>query len=175
MWVRDEHMDVDVTAAVTWSASDSSFSDCPTSSSVAIVASPGVIRPVRRGSVSIHVCNASGHRVALHAYAVDPAGPAVPLAPYVGGLVSEANGATPIVGAVVEIIDGGVDTGKTDTTRVNGTYFIEHIRMGMPFTVRASKPGYLSAESRHPGFVDNESGSPQPSNLPLRLTKAPAT
>jgi len=165
---------VDVTTSATWSVADSNLSDGLAASSSARVASPGVIIPLRQGNIAIHVRYLGERSVATHTYAVDPAAPAVPLAPYLTGFVSEVDGMSAIAGVRVEIVDGDYDSGKSATTLINGYYFIEHLRMARSFTVRASKSGYLTSEATHPGFADGGSGDPEPSSLHFRLTRASA-
>jgi hypothetical protein len=173
MWIRNEG-EVDVTALATWYAADSNLSDGLTPSSVAKVSSPGRITPVQPGNVSIHVRYLADHTTAPHSYAVDRAAPAVALAPCLMGFVSEADGTTPIEGALVEIIDGAGMAGRSDTTRVNGYYFIEHVRMATPMEVRASKAGYVTSVGTHPGITDDALGYPYPSFLHFRLSRIPA-
>lgn len=140
-----------------------------------LVAGPDHTRPTRQ---RLHPRALSLSRTAFggptHTYAVDPAAPAVALAPYLTGFVSEADGATPVEGALVEIIDGASMVGRSDTTRVNGYYFIEHVRMATPMEVRASKTGYVPSVGTHPGVTDNALGYPDPSFLHFRLSRIPA-
>jgi hypothetical protein len=165
---------IDVTGSATWVVADSNLSDELTPSSVAMVAAPGRIVPLRQGNISIHVRSPTvqvAHVVAPHTYAVDPAAPAIALAPDLSGFVFEVDGFTLIPDVRVEIVDGGIDTGKYDQTRVNGAYFLEHLRMGVPLTVRASKPGYVASTQTHPGIVDDSSGYPEPNFLHFRLAR----
>jgi hypothetical protein len=173
MWTRDRGT-IDVTASATWSVADSSLSDGLTASSIAAVSSPGIIAPVRQGNISIHVRYLTDHAVAPHTYAIDPTASAIPLAPDLTGFVSEVDGTTPIAGVLIEIIDGAYNSGKTATTLANGYYFIEHLRMASPLTVRASKSGYSTSVGTHPGIVDDASGFPEPNYLHFRLTRMSA-
>jgi hypothetical protein len=164
---------IDVTDSATWMVADSNLSDGLPPSSVAMVAAPGRIVPLRQGNIAIHVRSPTvlGQVVAPHTYAVDPAARAIALAPNLFGFVFEEDGFTVISNVRVEIVDGGIDTGKYDQTRVNGAYFIEHLRMGAPLTVRASKPGYVASTQTHPGIVDDSSGYPEPNSLHFRLAR----
>lgn len=143
---------VDVTAVAGWSPSADPFSDVETT--VATVAAPGVIVPLRPGDISIRVRYFKASQLALHSYAVDPSAPPIPLANYLSGSVRDVIASTPIEGAKVEII-GGPDTGKSDQTRINGYFAIHHMRMGVPITFRASKTGYAPATGTHPGITDD--------------------
>ena len=163
-----------MTNLVTWSVADSALSDGLTPSSAAVISAPGIVTPLRPGIVAVHARYPNvGHSVAHYTYAVDPSSPPVVLAPHLTGFVSEADGQTAVAGALVEILAGGPETGKTDTTRVNGYYFIQHVRMGIPMTVRASKAGYESVVSSHPGIVDSPSGHPEGNFLHFRLHRVP--
>jgi hypothetical protein len=163
----------DLTTSVTWSAADSTLSDGLVPSTVAVVSAQGVLMPQQRGNVAIHARHPRyGHSVAPYSYLVDPSSPAVALAPFLMGFVSEVDGTAPIQGVAIEILDGGSERGKSDVTRVNGYYFIQHIRMGVPLTVRASKAGYQSVVSTHAGIVD-ASGHPIENFLHFRLPRQP--
>ncbi len=39
-------------------------------------------------------------------------------------------------------------------TLSGGFYNIDHLRMAVPFTARASKPGYQTLVKTHPGLTD---------------------
>ncbi|HKC12209.1 MAG TPA: hypothetical protein VKI41_09265, partial [Vicinamibacteria bacterium] len=54
----------------------------------------------------------------------------------------------------VEIIDGAYNAGKRTMTLSGGFYNIDHLRMAVPFTARASKPGYQTLVKTHPGLTD---------------------
>jgi hypothetical protein len=95
----------------------------------------------------------------------------LPSRPICLALSSRGDGFTLIPDVRVEIVDGGIDTGKYDQTRVNGAYLLEHLRMGVPLTVRASKPGYVASTQTHPGIVDDSSGYPEPNSLHFRLAR----
>jgi hypothetical protein len=95
MWTRDRG-NVDVTASTTWVAADSNLSDGLTPTAIATVTAPGVIVPLAAGNIAIHVRSLDDHQVAPHTYAVAQGSSAIALAPYLMGLVSEADGATPI-------------------------------------------------------------------------------
>lgn len=172
MWVRGRG-DVDVTADATWSVSAQPFSLSPTT--IATLSSPGVIAPLRVGDIYVRVDYLEMYSVAPHSYAVNPTVPALPLAPYLTGSVFEVEGFTPVPSVLLEIIDGEYNIGKTDETRTNGAYFINHIRMGIPFKVRASKPGYVPSVESHPGITDDQLGFPSNNYLHFRLARIPAT
>jgi hypothetical protein len=121
----------DVTAAASWSVTEEPFSITPTT--VAVVSAPGIIAALRPGNIYIYARYAGQSGFAGHSYAVDPVSPAVHLAPYLTGMVSEV-GVTPThaigIGDVfVEILDPPSEAGKSDVTRSNGFYVINHIPM----------------------------------------------
>ena len=171
MWSRGSG-DADVTTLATWSVSDKPFSASP--ATIATVSSPGVVTPIHAGDIYIRVDYVAMSTVAPHSYRMTPNATAVPLAPYLTGFVSEINGAMPIGGVLIEILDGD-SAGKIDETRVNGAYFINHMSMGVPFTARASKPGYAPSVQTHPGITDGSTGFPANNFLHFRLERTPAS
>lgn len=148
--------DVDVTASATWTVAESNSSDGFTSIDVAVVAAPGRIVPVRSGNIAIHVRIPGAHNVAQHTYAVDPAAPAIVLAPAIAVAVTDATTGASIPDAKVEIISGGIDTGKSIQTLGNGAGSLQHLRMGVAFTIRASKAGYVASDMTTAPIVDDE-------------------
>jgi hypothetical protein len=170
----DKGISTDVTAAASWSASDNWSSIRPTP--VATVSAPGIIAPLRAGNIYIFASYGGSSEFAGHSYAVDPMAPAVSLAPYLTGLVREV-GSTSALGipdVFVEILDPSTEAGKSDVTRSNGYYFIDHVPMNTPLTARASKPGYLTATNVHPGISDDPvTGTPLNDSLHFELQRAP--
>lgn len=161
----------DVTSTATWLVSSTPLSFTPTS--IAVAMAPGVIVPRLVGEISIFVEQPPWRTVAQYAFAVGPDRQAVRLAPYLSGLVRGPGASgSPLGGAKVQILDGP-DAGKSDTTRDNGFYFINHLRMGVPFTVRVSKPGFVTVEKAYPGIVDDNSGFQPIATLHIDLTSAP--
>ena len=160
----------DATNTATWSVADSNLSDGLTPSTVAVVATPGRIVPLRHGDIAIHVRMPAGHVVASNTYEVDPAAEAIPLVPYLSGEITELDSGAPVGGVHVEIT-GGIDGGKSDETRSNGFYFIEHLRMGLELSVRASKVGYIPVDQTHAPIVDDVNGFPGPSVLHFKLKR----
>jgi hypothetical protein len=152
--------EVSVTGQAEWWVSEEPFSQNPTLTPVAEIPSPGVVVPRQHGAVYVNAAYSDeGYRgvaAAAHSFLVDPANAPIALAPYIQGNVKEPSGAS-IGGAVVEITDGP-DAGKQDISRVNAAYFINHIHMSLPFTVRVSKVGYVTVEQQHDAIFDNEAG-----------------
>jgi hypothetical protein len=108
--------------------------------------------------------------IAAHAYALSPGAVAVPLA-YISGDVyagPTASYAAVIDGATVEIVTGE-SAGKRAVTIANGSFMIEFLRLGQPFTIRASKPGYTSDSHDHPGVVDSEGGFPTNTGIQFHI------
>lgn len=161
----------DVTESATWSAAEafSPAMDVPLPSSSAVVfPTPGVVQVLRPQNVYVRADYLSprwGHvrSIASHAYGLHPGRPAVPLAYLAGG--------TGPGGVTVEIIEGE-DTGRKRVSRDdNGSYMIEFLRLGAPFTVRASRAGYVPEVKTHPGIVDDVLG--YPSNSTVYFTLSP--
>jgi hypothetical protein len=169
-WVRDQGTS-DVTLLATWTATDSGLSDGLTPSSVAYAPMPGRIVPLRAGNIGIVASYANQRVFSAHTYAVDPAAPAVVLVPYLRGVVFESDGKTSIADARVEIVDGGIDTGKSGQTAANGAFSIQDVRMGVPLTLKASKTGYVPAVLSIPPIADDDLGYPQASPLNFKLQR----
>lgn len=159
-WFRGHQERLDVTEGTTWTVSSDPFA--PEPSDVAEVRSAGVIAPLKRGEIYIQV-NYRGLRAwAPHSYRVAPGDAPVKLAPYLTGTAGTLDG-----GVLLEIIDGP-DAGRQDVSR--GTAFwIRHVTMGVPFTVRASKAGYVTQTQRHPGIVDSDTGYPANNHIHFTL------
>jgi hypothetical protein len=173
--------DGDVTARAQWSAADSFrlAMDTVVSGSTAVeFPSPGLPRALRPAEVYIradYVTTNGQHlrAVAPHAYAAESGGQAVPMA-YVSGTSfvgppSTGPSAVRLGGVTIEIVDGE-GAGKQAMTRDdNAFYMIEFLRLGIPFTVRASKPGYEPDVRVHPGIVNGETGHPANAALHVYL------
>jgi hypothetical protein len=107
----------------------------------AIVTAPGQIRSTGRGEITIDVAYAkfsNGTREVAR-YLVDP-----PLPPrrlwFLTGLVRES-GAVPLGGVEVTIVDG-YNAGLGAVTDGRGSYRLDHVLTGEPFTLQAVKAGY---------------------------------
>jgi hypothetical protein len=138
-----------------------------TPSSAVVFSAPGVPTAVSARNVYIRADYTSprwpgGFRsIAPHAYALSPDGGATPLA-YISGTVFAGPPApgSPLVGDATVAIVSGEGAGTSQVTRENGSYMIEFLRLGTPFTIRASKAGYSSDTREHPGIVDDSLGYP---------------
>lgn len=163
----------DVTALANWSVSAEPFRQIDTD--VATVVRPGVIAPLKRGAIHIRTAYSGQSSSASHSYALDPQGTAVPLVSYLTGTVAEAGGnfTTPLADVLLEVLAPADEVGKTDVTR-GGSYFLYHLPMNVPITIRASKAGYITATKTHAGFTDDASlGVPLNAVLHFELAKVP--
>ncbi len=104
--------------------------------------------------------------LAPHSYQMTPAGTPVPLA-YVSGQVN----APGLGGATVEIVEGE-GAGKRDVTRDSGFFMIEHLKLGAPFTIRASKAGYVPELKTNSGIIDDVYGFPANNTVNFALATA---
>ena len=147
----------DVTADATWEASSTPVLFNP--STVVTVIAPGLFAPRASGNIVVRATYRypNGSIGALHesphGFAVSPGIPAVKLAPYISGSVVELDRIHGIAGARVEIIDGP-DAGKSTLSDSGGHYEIDYVAMGVPFTMRASKFGYVTSTLNHEPIVD---------------------
>lgn len=163
----------DVTALVNWSVSAKPLEQVD--SDVATVVRPGVIAPLRRGVIDIRVTYSGQWSTASHSYAVDPQTTPVRLVQYLTGSVAEAGGnfSTPLENVLVEVLAPADEVGKTYFAR-GGSYFLYHLPMNVPITIRASKAGYITATKTHPGITDDLSlGVPFNAVLHFELAKTP--
>ncbi|HXB57527.1 MAG TPA: carboxypeptidase-like regulatory domain-containing protein [Vicinamibacteria bacterium] len=161
-----------VTNLAAWSTSGDEFGLAPPlDPPVAVFTSPGVVTPLRQGNIYVRAKFAGEYGSSPHSYAVDPSAPPVVLAP-LSGQVYEDNGKyTAIPDVTVEIIDGAYNTGKRAMTLSNGFYNIDHLRMAVPFTARASRPGYQTQVLTHPGLTDDINGYPDNNSLHFYLKR----
>jgi len=121
----------DVTTQAVWSTSDQN---------VAAISAPAVVTPVARGEIEINA--AYGYRATPVLYLVDPRESPTELG-WISGDVREDNESNEtIAGATVEIVEGDHNRGKSATTDRFGRYSIKYVKVGVPFTARASKAGY---------------------------------
>jgi hypothetical protein len=159
----------DITAQARWSAAETFAQalDIPITPSTAVeFQTPGVPNVRRRANVYIradYTLNAPGYppagwavrNIAPHAYAVDPAMPAQPLA-YLHGSTYEASvGGKTLGGVAIDIIDGAAAGIHVVSRDDNASYMIEFLPLNAAFTARASKQGYTPDVRTHPGIVDS--------------------
>ena len=88
---------------------------------------------------------------------------------FLSGVIRENDGTdTRIPDAVVEILDG-YNAGKSATSNQFGAYHISRVLTKVSFTVRASKPGYLTSTTTYQ--VDGPTGLGNAPFLDFRLTR----
>lgn len=167
-----------MTAKAAWTAAESIREawDLPVPVSSAVTfPSPGVVQAVRRANIYVRAdyldqAARKTRDYTIHAYAIDPTSPPVPLAYISGSTYAAGTPPAPLGGVTVEIIDGD-RMGTRAVTLDNGAFLLEFMRLGTPFTMRASRAGYRTAELTHPGVVDNALG--YPANAFLRFDLVP--
>jgi hypothetical protein len=154
----DTHNRLDVTELGVWSVS--SEPDKQVDTDVATVSRPGIVVPRAKGNIYIRVTYAGHQQSAGPSYAIDPAGPAVPLAPYLEGIVSEARTdpssiffGPGIPDVLVEILDPPSEVGRTYLTDALGFYKFKHLPLDVPITVRVSKAGYVTSIKTNSGIT----------------------
>jgi hypothetical protein len=153
----DSHTTYDVTEAGVWSVS--SEPDSQVDTDIAAVSRPGVVVPHTKGNIYVRVTYAGLHQPAGPSFAVDPAASAVPLGPYLEGVVTEARSSPSVFlgpgipGALVEVVDPPSEVGKTCLTVNSGGYRLKHFPLGVPITVRVSKAGYITSIKTNSGIT----------------------
>jgi len=172
--------EAEVTGRSSWSAADSlelSSGPAVTASDAVVFRTPGIPTALSARNVYIRADYTSPryghvHAIAGHAYAIAPGEAAVPLA-YISGQVFEGvpGVGTPAVPNAAVAIVAGEGAGRSETTGASGGYRIEFLRLGQPFTIRASKAGYSTDTREHPGVVDDPQG--HPSNTSISFTIQP--
>jgi hypothetical protein len=163
----------DVTALANWSVSERPLEQVD--SDVATVVRPGVIAPLKRGVIDIRVAYNGQSSSASHSYSVDPQTAPVRLAQYLTGSVAEAGGnfSTSLENVLIEVLAPADEVGKTYLTRF-GHYYLYHLPMNAPITIRASKSGYITLTKTHPGVTDDARvDAPLNAVLHFELAKAP--
>ena len=123
-----------VTNQATWSISEGN---------AATISAPGIVTPVSRGEIEISATY--GYHATPVLYLVDPHDPPVELGSLVGEVREDNDSRAPIAHAVVEIVEGNYNRGKSASTDTFGSYRIKYVNMGLPFAARASKGGYESS------------------------------
>jgi hypothetical protein len=143
----------DVTAQSHWAAAESfrlamavPFTAPSTAVDFPVPGTPRVLRPQNVYIRAEYDSPVSGFRrnIALLAYALSSDGTATPLTSIQGLAFNGPIGGTALGGVTVEIIDGEGAGKQALTSDANGSYMIEFLHLNAPFTVRASKVGYVS-------------------------------
>jgi hypothetical protein len=120
-----------VTNQATWSISEGN---------AATISAPAIVTPVARGEIEISATY--GYHATPVLYLVDPHDPPVELG-WLSGQVQEDNDSKePIAHAIVEIVEGDYNQGKSARTDAFGRYWIKYVKIGVPFTAGAFKAGY---------------------------------
>ncbi len=140
--------DGDLTDKAEWFATDLPWGTTPDPS--VRFPRPGV--PVASRPVKLYMAARVGTEVDASpvSYELAPGAAPIPLAALAGFTFEGDSGFTALDGVRVEILNAP-GTAATSTLS-NGFYSIQHVRVGVPFTMRASKDGYASAEVQHPGI-----------------------
>ncbi len=153
--LRDWHVSgrrgawVDVTSDAEWSTSD------PT---VGAVVSPGVVTPLRRGTVTVEARYQAMVLRSLYGYSylLEPNAPTVKLGTLWGTVYEDDGKQTTSAEALGEIVSGTHNTGRSARTLpTNGAFSLSDFWMAEPFSVRASKAGYQAVTIDHPGVDDS--------------------
>lgn len=163
----------DVTALAAWSVSLRPLEQIDTD--IATVVSPGVIAPVRHGIIDIRANYNGQSSSAAHSYLVGPGSIPVRRAQSLSGVVTEvgANSTTWIPDTLVEVLAPPEEVGKSAIARF-GSFSIHHLPMNVPITLRASKAGYITSTTTHPGITDDPIiDAPLNNSLRIELAKAP--
>ena len=136
---------------------------------------PGV--PVASRPVKLYIAARVGTetRASSLAYDMAPGARPIALAALVGFSYEGDTGFTVLEGVRVDLLDGDGTAGLSAVTGGGGFYTISHVRVGVPFTIRASKAGYLPVNVQHPGIRVLPEGFPDTASIAqhFRLIKRP--
>jgi hypothetical protein len=146
----------DVTSLATWSLSALPFGDLPTTA--ASIGGAGLIVPLDGGNISIDALYNGNRARALRRFNVAPDRDAIVVTLALGGFVQDPATGRAIPDVAIDMLDGPF-AGQTRATDGSGHFAFDFFPMGMPFTIRASKPGYDTVTQHHPGITD---ATPEP-------------
>ena len=157
------------TASANWRVVPNAFS--LETSPVAVATAPGLITPATSGEICV-LAEVPGANVIPpnHGWRVDPNRPPVRLMRYVQGFVSDAGAGAALEGVTVDVVSPEVDRGKQGITKPNGVFTLFNFDFDVPFTLRASKPGYETQTVTFPPLRDDFEGSLV--TLPIKLSRA---
>ena len=113
---------------------------------------PGV--PVASRPVKLYIAARVGTetRASSLSYEMAPGAVPIPLAALTGFTYEGDIGLTTLEGVRVEIAGGSGVATASALSGGGGFYSIMHVRVGVPFTIRASKDGYGTVDVQHPGI-----------------------
>lgn len=163
--------DGDLTGKAEWFATDLPWGTTPDPS--VTFSRPGV--PVASRPVKLYMAARVGTEADASplSYELAPGAAPIPLAALTGFTFEGDTGFTGLEGVRVEIAGGTGITPASIVSGGGGFYMVTHVRVGVPFTMRASKDGYGSVDLQHPGIRVLPEGFPDTSTTAqhFRLNK----
>lgn len=148
----------DLTAQAEWYATDVIYGT--TADPAVTFPGPGVPAATRPVKLYIAARIGTETRASSLSYEMAPGTRPVPLAAIAGFTYEGDTGLTTLDGVRIEIVDGEGIAGMSVVSGLSGFFLLSHVRIGMPFTMRASKPGYTSVDVQHPGIRVGPEGFP---------------
>lgn len=148
----------DLTAQAEWYATDVIYGT--TADPAVTFPRPGV--PVASRPVKLYIAARIGTetRASSLSYDMAPGTRPIPLAALVGFTYEGDTGFNVLEGVRIEVLGNESVAGASTVTGAGGFYQLWHMRIGVPFTMRASKPGYTSVDVPHPGIRIAPEGFP---------------
>lgn len=142
--------DGDLTDKAEWFATDLPWGT--TADPSVTFSRPGV--PVASRPVKVYIAARVGTetRASTLSYELAQGVAPIPLAALTGFTYEGDTGFTTIEGVRVEIVGGNGVAAASVVSGGGGFYMFTHVRVGVPFTMRASKDGYGSVDVQHPGI-----------------------
>lgn len=153
----------DLTARAEWYATDQPGGT--TTDPAVTFPRPGV--PVAARPVKVYIAARVGTeaRASSLSYEITPGAAPVSLAAVLGFTYEGDAGFAALDGVRVEIVSGPGLAATPAVSGINGLYTIPHVRVGVPFTIRASKTGYGSVDVQHAGIRVLSEGFPDTSTI----------
>jgi hypothetical protein len=161
----------DLTARAEWFATDVMWGTTPDAR--VTFRAPGVPEATERVRVFIGARVGTETDQSPYSYETAPGARPSPLAALSGFVYEGDSGLTGLSNVTVEILDGDGTAGLSATTNGNGFYIIFHLRVGVPFTIRASKVGYEPAVAAHQGIMPSPQGFPDSDTIFQHLRLKP--
>lgn len=163
----------DLTSQAEWYATDVMYGT--TAADGVTFPRPGVPVPSRPVKLYIAARVGTETRASSLSYEMAPGARPIELAALFGFAYEGDTGFNGLEGVRVEALGGDGVTGASAVTGSNGFYLLSHVRVGVPFTLRASKTGYRSVDVAHPGVRVLAEGFPDTTTTAqhFRLTRQP--
>lgn len=121
---------------------------------------PGVPVATRRVQLYIAARVGTETRASSFSYEMAPGAKAIPLALLLGYVWQGETSLAGLADVRIDILEGDGVAALSAMTNMNGSYQLFHVRVGVPFTIRAFRPGWTPSVVRHEGIKALPEGFP---------------